>query len=431
MSNLNDFTKTLNILYVEDEISAREISTKIFKRFFNTVEAKENGLEGYLAAKEKYLNNERYDLIISDINMPKLDGLEMLQKIREIDTDVPVILITARHESDILLKAIELQVSSFIIKPLSIDFITNVIDKTCEKLFLKSVLAKKSRELELYIKTVEEFAFIMKMDLNLNITYMNSLLCDTLECTMKDVVGQSFDFFKSKTSMYNIFNNLEETLSNGYVWENKIKIEKNNHEDIFLKSTITRIYDNSNKNILEYVFIAYAITDQEKERKEQNKKMFQNIAYLKKEKFNDVLENQKQKQEIEELKININNLNTQIENVNKSKSSLLNQLEAYEVSSLNQSTGKVDLLRKKNEEIEILRKSLLKQKAEKDLLIVKINNQNDTIEHKDNLIDLLNKKEIKLNMRIKGLEDVINDLENNGSSNKKGNILENTLSKFL
>ena len=431
MNDLNDFTKTLNILYVEDEISAREISTKIFKRFFNTVEAKENGLEGYLAFKEKYLNNERYDLIISDINMPKLDGVEMLQKIREIDTNVPVILITARHESDILLKAIELQVSSFIIKPLSIDFITSVIDKTCEKLFLKSVLVKKSRELELYIKTVEQIAFIMKMDLNLNITYMNSLLCDSLGCTMKDAMGQSLDFFKSKLSGDNMFKNLEETLSNGHSWESKIKIERNNDEDIFLKSTITQIYDNSNKNILEYAFIAYAITDQENERKEQNKKMFQNIAYLKKEKFNDVLENQNQKKEIEELKIYINNLNAQIENVNKSKSNLLNQLEAYEVSSLNQSTGKVDLLRKKNEEIEILRKSLLKQKAEKDLLIVKINDQNDTIEHKDNLMDLFNKKEIKLNMRIKGLEDVINDLENNGSGNKKGNILENTLSKLL
>ena len=419
MNDLNDFTKTLNILYVEDEISAREISTKIFKRFFNTVRAKEDGLEGYLAFKEKYLNNEKYDLIISDINMPKLDGIEMLQKIREIDTEVPVILITARHEAEILLKAIELQVSSFIIKPLSIDFITNVIDKTCEKLFLKNMLLKKSKELELYIETVEEVAFIMKMDLNFNITYMNNILCDSIGYQLKDVVGENFNFFKSKISTENSFNNLEETLLQGNVWENKIKIEKNKNEDIFLKSMITQIYDNSNKNILEYVFIAYAITDQENERKELNKKMFQNIASLKKEKFNDVLENQKQKQEIEELKKYANTLNAQIENMNKSKFNLLNQLEAYEVSSLNQSTWKVDLLRKKNEEIEVLRKSLIKLKAEKDTLIEKINDLNDTIEHKDNLMNVYHNNELKLNNKIKGLEDIITDLEKKAPSDKK------------
>ena len=57
MDNLKDFIKTLNILYVEDELNAIEISTKVLKRFFNSVDAKENGLEGYLAFKEKYFNN--------------------------------------------------------------------------------------------------------------------------------------------------------------------------------------------------------------------------------------------------------------------------------------------------------------------------------------------------------------------------------------
>ena len=166
MDNLKDFIKTLNVLYVEDDFNAREISTKIFRKFFNTVDAKENGLEGYFAFKEKHINNEKYDLIISDINMPKLDGMELLEKIREVDTEIPVIFITARHESDILLKAIELKISDFIIKPLNIDFITDVLHKTCEKLFLKNILLKKNRELEVYIKTVKEVAFIMRMDIN-------------------------------------------------------------------------------------------------------------------------------------------------------------------------------------------------------------------------------------------------------------------------
>ena len=161
MNNLKDFIKTLNILYVEDEVSAREIFTKILKRFFNTVDARENGLEGYIAFKEKHLKNEKYDLIISDINMPKLDGMEMLEKIREIDSLVPVVFITARHEADVLLKAIELQISDFIIKPIDFDGITKVVNNASEKLFLKNTLLRKNTELELYLKTIEQKAFII------------------------------------------------------------------------------------------------------------------------------------------------------------------------------------------------------------------------------------------------------------------------------
>ena len=50
----------------------------------------ENGLEGYLSF-QKHANQEKYDLIISDINMPKLDGIWYDSKIREIDNEVPII----------------------------------------------------------------------------------------------------------------------------------------------------------------------------------------------------------------------------------------------------------------------------------------------------------------------------------------------------
>ena len=412
MNNLKDFIKTLNILYVEDELNAREISTKVLKRFFNSVDAKENGLEGYLAFKEKYFNNEKYDLIISDINMPKLDGMEMLEKIRGIDKQVPVIFVTARHESDILLKAIELQISSFIIKPLSIDAITEVINKACEKLFLKNIVIEKNTQLELYLKTIEQIAFIIKMDLDFNITYINDLFCNSINCEVQKIIGQNFDFLKSKISTLNIFENLKESLLNGKIWEDTIKIEKNENESIYLKAKIIQIYDDLNKNTQEYIFIAYTITDQENEKKELNKKMFQNIAHLKKESYNSLLENKKLEDKTESLKNHILKLDEQLINVNKSKINLLTQLEAYEINSLNQSSGRVDLLRKKNEEIELLRKNLQKLKSEKDLLIEKINDHKNTIKHKDNLIEIFQKNELKLNHRIKGLEDIVNNFEN-------------------
>ncbi|WP_368030387.1 response regulator [Arcobacter sp. s6] len=420
MNELKNFIKTLNILYVEDEVSAREIFTKVLKRFFNTVDAKENGLEGYLAFREKYLNNEKYDLIISDINMPKVDGMEMLEKIREIDSQVPVVFITARHEADVLLKAIELQISDFIIKPINFDDITKVINKASEKLFLKNTLLRKNTELELYLKTIEQIAFIIKMDLDFNITYINDLFCNSIDCERSDIIGQKFDTLKSKISASSAFNNLKENLSNGKNWEDTIKIKKNENESIYLKTKIIKIYDDLNKNVQEYIFIAYTITDQENEKKDLNKKMFQNIAHLKKESYNSLIENKKLEGEVESLKNHIFNLDKQLIEVNKSKSGLLKQLEAYEISSLNQSSGKIDLLRKKNEECEVLRKSLQKLKIEKELLLEKMNEFKDTIEHKDNLIDMFRKNEMQFNNKIEALEYIITELEESKAKSKKG-----------
>ena len=418
MNNLKDFIKTLNILYVEDEVSAREIFTKVLKRFFNTVDARENGLEGYLAFKEKHLKNEKYDLIISDINMPKLDGMEMLEKIREIDSLVPVVFITARHEADVLLKAIELQISDFIIKPIDFDGITKVVNNASEKLFLKNTLLRKNTELELYLKTIEQMAFIIKMDMDLNITYINDIFSNSIDCETSNIIGQNFDFLKSKLSTSNSFDNLKESLLNNNIWEDTIKIEKDENGSIYLKAKIIKIYNDSDKNIQEYVFIAYTVTDQENEKKELNKKMFQNIAHLKKESHSSLIENKKLESELEILKNHIQNLDRQLIDANTSKSSLLKQLEAYEISSLNQSTGKVDLMKKKNEEIELFRKSLQKMKIEKDLLIEKISEFKDTIEHKDNLIDMFKKNETNFNNKIEALEYIITELEKTAKSKK-------------
>ena len=420
MNNLKDFIKTLNILYVEDEVSAREIFTKILKRFFNTVDARENGLEGYIAFKEKHLKNEKYDLIISDINMPKLDGMEMLEKIREIDSLVPVVFITARHEADVLLKAIELQISDFIIKPIDFDGITKVVNNASEKLFLKNTLLRKNTELELYLKTIEQMAFIIKMDMDLNITYINDIFSNSIDCETSNIIGQNFDFLKSKLSTSNSFDNLKESLLNNNIWEDTIKIEKDENGSIYLKAKIIKIYNDSDKNIQEYVFIAYTVTDQENEKKELNKKMFQNIAHLKKESHSSLIENKKLESELEILKNHIQNLDRQLIDANTSKSSLLKQLEAYEISSLNQSTGKVDLMKKKNDEIELFRKSLQKIKTEKDLLIEKISEFKDTIEHKDNIIDMFKKNEKNFINKIEALEYNITELEEKTAKSKKG-----------
>lgn len=411
MEELKEFIKSLNVLYVEDELQAREISTKIFKRFFNSVDSCINGLDGFLEFQKKYQENRKYDLIISDINMPKMDGLEMLEKIRELDQDIPVLFITARNESNVLLKSIKLNVSNFLVKPMEIEEVSNMILKTCEKLYLKSCIIKKQKELEVYLKTIEQITFITKMDKEGNITYINDNFCDLLGFEKEKFINQPFSILKHPSVSMDIYDEILNTIKNGQEWEGTLKNLDSNDETIYLKTIFMPIFDNTHKNITSYIAIRYQVTNEENEKKELNKKMLQNIVHFKKYAYTISQEKQKSDNEIEELKKYIITLQENLKILTSTKVNLLKQLEAYEVSSLNQSNGRLDLVKRKNEELEQSNKILHHLKSEKSALNDRINELNETISHNNSVIQLYKTDEEKLKQKIKNLEDVIFNLE--------------------
>lgn len=98
MSKLQELQKcysSLHVLYVEDEEDLREETLTFLKKVFLNIESATNGNEGL----EKFKNGT-YDLVITDLRMPKMDGREMLKQIHELDSDVTLIVMTA-SDSDI------------------------------------------------------------------------------------------------------------------------------------------------------------------------------------------------------------------------------------------------------------------------------------------------------------------------------------------
>jgi len=106
--------KNLTLLYVEDEKMIRQNAVEYLSRICNNVLEAQNGVE----ALEVY-GKCQPDIIITDIKMPKMNGLEMAENIRKMDKTTPIIMATAHTETHYLLKAVELQLIKYIVKPIT------------------------------------------------------------------------------------------------------------------------------------------------------------------------------------------------------------------------------------------------------------------------------------------------------------------------
>ncbi len=119
----------LTLLYVEDEEIARENFSEIFSLYFKNVIVADNGK----TALELYDKNE-IDVAILDISIPEINGLTVANKIREQDTKIEIIMLTAYSEKDKLLQAINLQLFSYLIKPVKQNELDTTLNKVIEKL---------------------------------------------------------------------------------------------------------------------------------------------------------------------------------------------------------------------------------------------------------------------------------------------------------
>lgn len=139
--------ENFRVLYVEDEQILREEITSFLSKIFTKLDSAENGEIGL----KKYTQN-RYDIVITDIMMPKMDGLEMISKIKEIDEQQEIVVVSAYTDPQYFMRAIELGVTGYIIKPIDFYQIVKVLGCSVDKLsaFRQNEIYK--RDLEAMVK---------------------------------------------------------------------------------------------------------------------------------------------------------------------------------------------------------------------------------------------------------------------------------------
>ncbi|EMT46155.1 GGDEF domain-containing response regulator [Anoxybacillus flavithermus] len=138
----------IKVLYVEDEPGAREMLMRLLKRRIRDVKVAKNGQEAF-----EYFTEFQPDIVITDIKMPVLNGLELIRRIRESDEHVQIIITTAYDDNDFFIRAIEYGVNHFILKPIDHEKFLQSLQHSIYQRQLERELRKQKQ----YTRTIIDF----------------------------------------------------------------------------------------------------------------------------------------------------------------------------------------------------------------------------------------------------------------------------------
>ncbi len=137
---LKKYTRDLNVLLIEDDQEFRKELKELLLDIFPKVESAVDGLDGIERYKEYYnSSNKFYDLVISDIKMPNVNGIDLVKSIYEIHREQIVLVLSARNEFNYLLPLINLKIEHFFTKPINYSVFMENIFKICHVLYNKPI----------------------------------------------------------------------------------------------------------------------------------------------------------------------------------------------------------------------------------------------------------------------------------------------------
>ena len=192
-SKLKDF----KILYVEDEEKIRHHIVNSLGYLVEDVQEAANGIDAL-----EVLENYTPDIIITDLEMPKMNGITFIKNVRQTNKDVYIIVLTAHTRNDYLLELIDMHIEHFIIKPMNFEKLLNILQK-CEKSILEQKNVTQSLPLDYYYD-----------DDNKILTYKNK----AIKLTKKEILFLEL-LFKNSFRIVS-YDEIE-----SYVWEDTVMTE--------------------------------------------------------------------------------------------------------------------------------------------------------------------------------------------------------------
>ena len=212
----------MRILYAEDDFDLRQMSVSLFEDLHFSVEPCENGK----CAWEKYeAAPHQYDMIITDLNMPHMNGIEMIKRVHTLSPDMPIIIVSAHNETEFFLESIRNTVIGYILKPIDFGQLIETLYKTASLIHLRRenetykhklqrMVEEKTVELQKSYQTMHEFLTTDKVTKLQNATmlyhFLDAIPSGSHTCAMLfniddfSAINQSYGFEIGDAILYQV-----------------------------------------------------------------------------------------------------------------------------------------------------------------------------------------------------------------------------------
>lgn len=248
--------KHITVLLVEDELTCRiamlkTLSTYGFKEIFTAF----NGEDGL----EKYYQRQP-DIIITNYDMPLMDGLKMSKKVKKNNPDIPIILTTAITNKSTIIQAINNDIDGYLFKPLDFKQLEFLIKKHCKRIVLQRNFKKEQKLLEEYKGAIDASSAVTKTDMNGVITYVNDSFCKLSGYSKKELLGKKHNILRHQDTQLGVYIDMWKTITDKKVWQGRMKNRKKNGDTYYEYSVIAPILSEDD-DIEEYIAFRQDITD--------------------------------------------------------------------------------------------------------------------------------------------------------------------------
>lgn len=404
--------KESTILFLEDDLQIQADLKLLFEKYFKQVllaTSVEQGLE--LCTN----NKNSLDIILTGINLPKIDGVGFISQIRGILPDIPIVICTEFTDPETLIKAIKLKVADYLIKPIQHKTTIKIFNRILMELQNNKLIAKQDKELHVYKDILDKENLVSETDLKGNITYANELFCTISGYSRDELIGQPHNIIRHPDTSSKIFEQLWETIQSGNVWRGKIKNKAKDGSAYYVKSTIFPIFD-ENENIKKYVASRFLVTEDEEEKQILKRYILQQKSQKLKDeqeieiKYNEIFKKANIEKEkkiasfIGDLEKEIKSLRVKMAEDKGRIISLEKKLEITTKTLDNNKTEFLDKIRKMREASSYVYENYKKFKQVNDGFVDKINKAHETVDKYQKHID-------EYRTKIKNLEDVIASYE--------------------
>ncbi len=271
LKQLQSNTKALKTLYVEDSKEVREQTFRLLKNFFDDIDVAVNGQEG-LEKYEEYFNqhNSYYDLIITDINMPYMNGLDLSKNILDINSKQLIVVVSAYNDSKNLQECINLGVTNYLHKPISLSNVVDALNKVVKSIQKNknslehiSRVEELNQEFDAVINNFDQYVIASRTDLEGYITYASRAYQILTGYTEKELLKNPHSIMRHPNMPTSLYKNIWNTIKNKKLWKGEIQNLNKNGTSFWIKSKIAPYYNSNGKHV-GYSSIKIDITDQKK-----------------------------------------------------------------------------------------------------------------------------------------------------------------------